>query len=83
MLLGDGVSKSLIEVCTINDTIELLLIFVYIEQFNKYKPENIIYYATVKEFLQTIPWSRMKFCDESHFKSAGMIVSVYMPVYEL
>jgi len=30
------------------------------------------YYVAVKHYLQSIPWHHLKFCDESHFKSADL-----------
>jgi len=42
------------------------------KQFNKYKSQNMTYYIAVKHYLQNIPWVKLKFIDESHFKSADL-----------
>jgi hypothetical protein len=40
-------------------------------QMNKFTDENMRYYATFIESMQHIPYKRLKFLDESHFKSKG------------
>jgi len=39
------------------------------QQLQKYTNENIEYYKTFLEALQDIPWIKLKFADEGHFKS--------------
>jgi hypothetical protein len=40
-------------------------------QLNKFTPENMAYYTSFIALMQQIPFSRLKFLDESHFKSKG------------
>jgi len=37
------------------------------KQVDKYKPENIEYYATYLYLVKDIPWKSLKFLDEAHF----------------
>lgn len=42
------------------------------KQINKYTLENMQYYVTFLNWLQTADPSRLKFLDESHFQTKGM-----------
>ena len=42
-----------------------------VEQLQKYSHQNIEYYGIFLDAIQEIPWIRLKFADEGHFKSKG------------
>jgi hypothetical protein len=44
-----------------------------VEQVQKYRPDNVAYYGTYLESILQIPWVKIKYCDESHFISKGLI----------
>ncbi len=42
-------------------------------QRKKYTPENIAYTKLFLEFIQLVPFEKIKFMDECHFASTGMV----------
>jgi len=43
------------------------------EQLQKYTQSNISYYLQFVSSIQSIPWCKLKFLDESHFKSKDLL----------
>lgn len=52
-------------------------------QIHKYTKENIQYYCTYLYNIQNIAWDKIKFADESHFDSRGMIFLLNKRLFNL
>jgi len=39
------------------------------------------YYGIFLDAIQSIPWKKLKFADESHFKSKGKIIEFHIVIW--
>jgi len=68
----EGYGISLSEICKIFKSWRWSFKKPHRKQFNKYKLDNLLYYREFKYYINFIPWAKLKFCDESHFKSKDL-----------